>query len=492
MKRKTYLFCAAALFAAVGFTGCKDEGSAAPENEILISVSADAQRTRSEAGDRQIDLTFLSEDGSTAFYATGTVSALPDAAGSATKSGLYTTDGLTQFGVDAYLTTDQTQYITGGKADKTETGWTLCNPADDTPYSWVHNQSISFWAHAPYSWLDIEEGSYYQLSNVAVADDYTSLSFDYSSSSFTFDEADDADDATPDILVAHTVGTSMTGKVNFSFGHVFSGIRLDIAENISDNYDVVGIDLLNIAGDGTCTVAADGTVTWGESTGTINLRQELTGTGFVFFVRPQTLGSNAKVTVTLNSKTTPVATIQITASLADMVLKCGELNAFNVGFYAAGFSNLPGPDNPQPWSIGNYTIHLWQEDEGTTVNFWLDGYAERPGDLKLELVDGALVVKSQDLVNGQGQFHFASGRIEGFSGEDFDNKGWLQVRGVPFMRLVRTGENSIKFVPETYIDNNGVEHTFTHFGILKDNGSSNNANPVSLPLVAGPPPSSGN
>ncbi len=488
------------MFAAVGFTGCKDEGSAAPENEILISVSADAQRTRSEAGDRQMDLTFLSEDGSTAFYATGTVSALPDAAGSATKSGLYTTDGLTQFGVDAYLTTEvsgvATHYIDNGQADKTDAGWTLSNPTDQTGYKWVHNQTLSFWAHAPYNWLEAVSGAAYQLSNVAVANDYASLSFDYSSSSFTFDEAGDAAYATPDILVAHTVGTSMTGKVNFSFGHVFSGIRLDIAENISDNYDVVGIDLLNIAGDGTCTVAADGTVTWGESTGTINLRQELTSTGFVFFVRPQTLGSNAKVTVTLNSKTTPVATIQITASLADMVLKCGELNAFNVGFYAAGFSDFPvGHEDAEPWTLGEYVVHFWQENDNGNVVLWMDHFGgSTPGNksnnLEFEMVDGALVAKSQILEESHNQFCLATGYIAGLNGGDFNN-GWLKTQGVPFMRLVRTGENSIKFIPETYTLN-GTTYTFQQFGVTKTDGSNPKGTPVSLPFVAGPSPDSGN
>ncbi|MBR3287188.1 MAG: fimbrillin family protein [Bacteroidales bacterium] len=487
---KKYLICAVAVLAACSLTGCKDEGSAAPESEILISVSADAQKTRSEAGDRQMDLTFLSEDGHTVFYGTGTVSALPDAAGPDTKSGLYTTDGLTQFGVDAYLTTEvtgvATHYIDNGQADKTDAGWTLSNPTDQTGYKWVHNQTISFWAHAPYNWLEAVSGAAYQLSNVAVASDYASLSFDYSSSSFTFDEAGDAAYAAPDILIAHTAASSMNGKVNFSFGHVFSGIRFDIAESLSANYDLVAIDLLNIAGDGTCTVAADGTVTWGDATGTVNLRQEVLDEGIVFFVRPQTLGTNAKVTVTLNSKTAPVTTLQVTASLAEMELKNGELNAFNVGFYANGFDDVPeGHQNAQPWSVGDYTLNMWKESDGATVSFWLDGYAGRTGNLSLELVDGALVVKSQDLEHGEGQFHFASGRIEGLTGGDFDSRGWLQVRGVPFMRLVRTGENTIKFVPETYTYN-GVDYTFSQFGILKADGSSNNTRAVDLPIVAGP------
>ena len=218
---KKYLICAVSVFAACSLPGCKEEGSAAPESEILISVSADAQRTRSEAGDRQMDLTFLSEDGHTVFYGTGAISALPDAAGTATKSGLYTTAGLTQFGVDAYLTTEvtgvATHYIESGQADKTEAGWTLSNPTDDAPYAWVHNQTLSFWAHAPYNWLEAVSGAAYQLSNVAVASDYASLSFDYTSSSLTIAEAADADKAAPDILIAHTAASSMNGKVNFSF-----------------------------------------------------------------------------------------------------------------------------------------------------------------------------------------------------------------------------------------------------------------------------------
>ncbi|MCR5714181.1 MAG: fimbrillin family protein [Bacteroidales bacterium] len=493
MKKKTYLICTAALVAAFGFQGCNQEESTAPENEIQISVLPASAATRADvAGDRQMALTFLSEDGNTALCAAGSVSSLPDVADPATKGVPYTTTGLTQFGVDAYLTTEvtgvATHYIDNGQADKTDAGWTLSNPTDQTGYKWVHNQTISFWAHAPYNWLEAVSGAAYQLSNVAVASDYASLSFDYTSSSLTIAEAADADKAAPDILIAHTAASSMNGKVNFSFGHVFSGIRFDIAESLSANYDLVAIDLLNIAGDGTCTVAADGTVTWGESTGTINLRQELTGTGFVFFVRPQTLGTDAKVTVMLNSKTAPVTTLQVTASLAGMELKNGELNAFNVGFYAAGFSDFPvGHANAEPWDLGEYEAHFWQEGEGN-VTFWMDNFGDTPGNfsnnLEFEMIDGALVAKSQILEESQNQFCLATGYIAGLNGGDFNN-GWLKTQGVPFMRLVRTGENSIKFIPETYTLN-GTTYTFQKFGVTKRDGSQVKGTPLDLPLVAGP------
>ena len=161
---------------------------------------------------------------------------------------------------------------------------------------------------------------------------------------------------------------------------------------------------------------------------------------------------------------------------------------------SAGFSDFPvGHAEAEPWSLGENVARFWQEGEGN-VTFWMDNFGDTQGNfsnnLEFEMIDGALVAKSQILEESQNQFCLATGYIAGLNGGDFNN-GWLKTQGVPFMRLVRTGENSIKFIPETYTLD-GTTYTFQQFGVTKRDGSQVKGTPVSLPFVAGPSPDSGN
>ncbi len=134
MKKKTILFCTAAMFAACSFSGCNDDESIAPEKAISVSVIADDMATRADDGTSSAgSLAFFHEDGTEAFALCEEVTPLSDFADDATKGSTVTTANISQFGLDGYLTTAvsgvATHYIENRPVNKAATGWTLLDAA---------------------------------------------------------------------------------------------------------------------------------------------------------------------------------------------------------------------------------------------------------------------------------------------------------------------------------------------------------------------------
>ncbi len=310
MNKKTYLFCAAALFAACSFSGCNDDESIAPEKEIRITVSAEDM---------------------------------------ATKGSAITTSSFEQFGVDGYLTTaiagKETHYINNGQVNKLSSGWTLYKDGT-TPYAWA-SSPIAFWARAPYA------------LPVTVASNYGSMSFDYELPEHTEDNADA--ELQEDIVAAYTkvsyadteasTYTPGKGKVNFTFGHALAGIRLDVT-NLASGWTVEKVTLSGIYAGGTCTVTPSTsgapTFAWtlGTATGTYvqtleaedfgpatdeaddptNVLQE--NSGKVFFIPPQTFPEGAKIILTLNDGVNEP--FDVAASIAGKSVEIAKMNTYAV------------------------------------------------------------------------------------------------------------------------------------------------------------------
>lgn len=350
MKKKTYLFCAAALVAACSLPGCNDDESAAPEKEILISVNAEDPATRAGVAGEQVDsLVFLGEDGSealTLYQHVSQMSGFPEE--TATKGSALTTANISQFGLDGYLTTAvagvASHYIDNRQANKSGSAWTLYQ-SGTTPYNWVNGTSIAFWARAPYT------------QAVTVSSDYSSMSFNYTLPAPQTDEADAT--RQQDIVAAYanasyndteTAGTP--GMVGFTFGHALAAIRFDIS-NLASGYTVTKVTLEGINAGGSCTVTPPSTTgaaptfawTLGSTTGTYV--QTLSASDFgsatvggsnrtavlkensgkVFFIPPQTFGTGAKATLTLNDG---INTVNVTASLAGKTVAASNMYTYNV------------------------------------------------------------------------------------------------------------------------------------------------------------------
>ena len=310
----------AVLLAACSFSGCNDDESIAPENEIRVSVTAE-------------DL--------------------------ATKGSAITTTSLAQFGVDGFLTTavagKETHYINNGVVNKTATGWSPIYKTGTTEaYAWA-SSAIAFWAHSPYP-----EGTVPSTS-VTYATDYGTMSFGYTLPAHTSDNADA--ELQQDIVVAYTKASYADteaagyvpgiGKVNFTFGHALAGIRLDVT-NLAAGWTVEKVTLSGIYSGGSCTVtpAASGapTFAWTPGTSTGTYVQTLASTDFeevtvgegedavtstllkestgkVFFIPPQTFPEGAKMILTLNDGEN---SFDVTASLAGLTAVASKMNTYAV------------------------------------------------------------------------------------------------------------------------------------------------------------------
>ena len=304
----------AALLAACSFFGCNDDESIAPENQIGVSVTAE-------------DL--------------------------ATKGSAITTESISQFGVDGFLTQavagKETHYVNNGEVNKTATGWSPVYKSGTTEaYAWP-SPAVAFWAHAPYS------------QAVTFAEDFSSMSFSYA-----LQNSDDETDAElqQDVAVAYTEASYADteaegyepgkGMVNFTFGHALAGIRLDIT-NLEAGWEVEKMTLSGIYAGGTCTVTPTTSglsFAWTlrtEETGTYS--QKLTSgdfetvttigegdvavtsvrlkesTGKVFFIPPQTFPANAKLILTLSKGS---RTVEVSADIAGKIVAVSNMYTYNV------------------------------------------------------------------------------------------------------------------------------------------------------------------
>ena len=320
----------AALLAACSFFGCNDDESIAPENQIGVSVTAE-------------DL--------------------------ATKGSAITTASLAQFDVDGFLLKEiagkETHYINNGVVTKTATGWSPVYKTGTTEaYAWP-SPAVAFWAHAPYS------------QAVTFAEDFSSMSFNYTLPAHTSDNADA--ELQEDIVAAYTkVGYADTeaagyepgiGKVNFTFGHALAGIRFDISD-LEEGWTLQAVTLSGIYAGGSCTVtpATSGapTFVWtlGSATGTYvqtlastDFGAETIGgvsrtavlkenTGKVFFIPPQTFPAEATVTLTLKNGT---RTVEVTADIAAREVVMANMHTFKVAV-ADRFESITLNGVALPWT----------------------------------------------------------------------------------------------------------------------------------------------
>lgn len=301
----------AVLLAACSFSGCNDDESIAPENEIRVSVTAE-------------DL--------------------------ATKGSAITTTSLAQFGVDGFLTTavagKETHYINNGVVNKSGSDWLPVYKSGTTEaYAWA-SPAIAFWARAPYA------------QAVTFAEDFSTMSFEYTLPAHTSDNADAT--LQQDIVAAYTkvsyadteasTYTAGKGKVNFTFGHALAGIRFDITD-LEEGWTLTKVTLSGIYAGGSCTVtpATSGapTFAWTLGTATGSYVQTLASTDFgaetiggvsrtavlkentgkVFFIPPQTFPTGATVTLTLKKGT---RTVDVSASIAGQEVAISKMYTFKV------------------------------------------------------------------------------------------------------------------------------------------------------------------
>ncbi len=300
----------AALLAACSFCGCNDDESIAPENQIGVSVTAE-------------DL--------------------------ATKGSAITTSSIEQFGVDGFLTTavagKETHYVSNGVVNKTATGWSPVYKSGTTEaYAWP-SPAVAFWARAPYG------------QSVTFAEDFGTMSFDYTLPAHTSDNADA--ESQQDIVAAYTkvsyadteaaTYTAGLGKVNFTFGHALAGIRFDISD-LEEGWTLQAVTLSGIYAGGSCTVTpgtSGVSFTWALGTAIGTYVQTLASTDFgaktiggvsrtavlkentgkVFFIPPQTFPTGATVTLTLKKGT---RTVDVSADIADQEVVMANMHTFKV------------------------------------------------------------------------------------------------------------------------------------------------------------------
>lgn len=205
-------------------------------------------------------------------------------------------------------------------------GWALTSPK-----RWITGATLAFWSVAPYSTTD-----------------YSSASKDGFSLSWTLPSPDGSTDAVSqkDLVIscASMKYTSGSATLELDFYHALSAITFDVS-GVSDSVTITKITLCNIVSSGACAVSKSsgrpqfswtpGSVkkTYGQSysAADFNTSDILKSTSAKHFMMiPQTLGSDASITVSFTRKGCPGTTYSLSAKINGHTWEAGKIHTYKL------------------------------------------------------------------------------------------------------------------------------------------------------------------
>lgn len=228
-----------------------------------------------------------------------------DTKGSAITNGNITTD-CSSFKCDVWMASApisplQQHYVTNGTVSYAGSAWKFTTPTEQP--KWINGIETQFWAWAPES-----------LSPSDMAANASQISFNY-----TLPDANGTSDATnqKDILFAYSTKTfhranPSDAEVTITFKHALPQLNFTVVAESIGAIDITSLKIENVASGGaftfskaeefTCTPSGKATYSQnnpfdGASEGMLKGQKAFT-TVDNFFMIPQTLGSEAKITVT--------------------------------------------------------------------------------------------------------------------------------------------------------------------------------------------------
>lgn len=339
MKRISGLFISMAL-CILGAASCnKDTFSLSKGSGISVKVSGTAALATKSAAVETIVLKSL-DAGAPDLYVVATPytpdepSTRSAAVTSATIGSVYPT-----FYLDAYIDGQSEAYFDhkGVTYDAGKNEWALEHDGEDEPYRWSWNKEkdkfdeIAFWALA----CDGEFSGMYD----SVSDDSASLSFSYNDF-----KSGQATPYTKDLLVAYNKKSE--GTLEIKFAHALAAVSAIVDPEQEPDAVIKDCSFNNVLSAGTCTCEPAGesvSFTW-EASGPESYAASFEGTDALsadnlHFIIPQTLGSDATVSITVEKNGT---TRTHTYSLSGTKWDAGKKYVYKLG-YPSGAILMNGP-----------------------------------------------------------------------------------------------------------------------------------------------------
>jgi len=250
----------------------------------------------------------------------------------------------TSFGVK--VSSGSGVYRDYSKVNYTSGAWTMASP-----FSWVNNMNLSFYALAPYD---------FSGNTIITRGDLTGPTGSSKTVSFTYDIKKVDPSGLPDLLFGWYEGTGVlsSGKVSapLKFYHPLAAIRFKTGTGFVGE-TVKYVQLSQFGTNATCAVNCSGSApsfTWGATSKTatyyLNLNQtiasaeEIIGTwDETFIVIPQTLGKKALIVLETSSK-------RYAVNVTGITLTAGNTSYMTVNDTGIAVSSAGGPTEFISWT----------------------------------------------------------------------------------------------------------------------------------------------